>query len=223
MTKALPALEELFPCWDKLSPLQQKNVQRTAEASQMKKGERMYRGLEKCSGLFLVRSGQCRAFIISDTGKEITLYRLFPWDLCLFSASCLLKDIEFDIHIEAEKDSDIYIVPSDIYEQLMNSSIDIMAYTNKVMASRFSDVMWVMEQVLFSSFDSRLATFLLDQSRIDGNSILSITHEEIARHLGTAREVVSRMLTYFASEGSIALSRGKVHILNPQKLTILAS
>lgn len=213
-------LEDLFPCWDKLTQHQQNHLQAHAQRRHYAKGQRPHRGGD-CSGLFLVQKGQLRVYILSESGKEVTLYRLFAWDICLFSASCIMKNISFDLYVEAEKDTDVLVVPSGLYEELMKSSLAVADYTNQLMASRFSDVMWAMEQILFTSFDSRLAAFLLEQSRLDQVDTLCITHEEIARHLGSAREVVTKMLNYFAQEGLVRLSRGKVALLEPERLSAL--
>lgn len=213
-------LEEVFPCWDKLTRQQQLHIQSHSVRRRYQKGQLPHQGGD-CSGLLLVQSGQLRVYILSPGGKEVTLYRLFPWDICLFSASCVMKNIHFDLYVEAEKDTQVFVVPSEVYQELMKSSLAVADYTNQLMAARFSDVMWVMEQVLFTSFDSRLAAFLLEQARIDQKEELRITHEEIARHLGSAREVVTKMLNYFAQEGMVRLARGRVALLDTARLEAL--
>ena len=120
--------------------------------------------------------------------------------------------------IQAEKDTSFWLIPTDTYKKLMSESVVISNYTNEILASRMSDVVWLMEQVMWQSFDVRLATFLLEESALEGSTKLSITHEEIANHLGTAREVVTRMLKYFQSEGLVTLSRGSLEIINPTGL-----
>ncbi len=213
-------LQEVFPCWDKLTRQQQLHIQSHSGQRRYQKGQLPHQGGD-CSGLLLVQSGQLRVYILSPGGKEVTLYRLFPWDICLFSASCVMKNIHFDLYVEAEKDTQVFVVPSEVYQELMKSSLAVADYTNQLMAARFSDVMWVMEQVLFTSFDSRLAAFLLEQARIDQKEELRITHEEIARHLGSAREVVTKMLNYFAQEGMVRLARGRVALLDTARLEAL--
>ncbi len=221
--KNIPSnLHEIFPLWQTLSTEQQRLLDAAAMQKKFGKGSFVRHGQNDCMGLCLVRDGQLRVFIISDTGKEITLYRLFAWDVCLFSASCVMKNINFDIHIQAEKDTEVFVVPAGIYEELMKTSLPVADYTNQLMASRFSDVMWVMEKVLFASFDSRLAGFLLEMSVIEESGTLSVTHDEIARNLGTAREVVTKMLNYLAGEGMVELKRGKVTLLDEEKLRALA-
>lgn len=215
------SLEDIFPCWSALTEQQRRRVREQSAVRRYEKGRHLHRGKEDCSGLFMVRSGQLRVYLLSERGKEVTLYRLFDWDICLFSASCVMKNISFDLYVEAEKDTEVFTVPAELYEELMKLSLPIADYTNQLMASRFSDVMWVMEQILFTSFDSRLASFLLEQSRIDQSDALHITHEEIARHMGSAREVVTKMLNYLSGEGLVALTRGQVSLLNKKGLEAL--
>ena len=133
----------------------------------------------------------------------------------------MMPSIQFDVTIEAEKDSEMYIVPPDVYKSVMKKSAAVANYTNEVMSTRLSDVMWLMEQVMFRSFDRRLAGFLLEESELDGTTVLKLTHEKIANHLGTAREVVTRMRRYFQSEGMVKLSRGTVELTAPDKLRAL--
>lgn len=207
-----------LPVWDKLEKSQQDKLTSSAVKRTFKKGEILHNGSADCTGLFLVLSGQLRAFAVSEEGREITLYRLFERDICLFSASCIMKSIQFDITIAAEKDGKALLIPPDIYKSMMEISAPLANYTNEVMASRFSDVMWLVEQVMWKSFDSRLADFLLNETVIENSDTLKITHEAIGNHLGSPREVVTRMLKYFVSEGLVTLSRGTIEILDKDGL-----
>lgn len=207
-----------LPVWDKLEKSQQDKLTSSAVKRTFKKGEILHNGSADCTGLFLVLSGQLRAFAVSEEGREITLYRLFERDICLFSASCIMKSIQFDITIAAEKDGEALLIPPDIYKSMMEISAPLANYTNEVMASRFSDVMWLVEQVMWKSFDSRLADFLLNETVIENSDTLKITHEAIGNHLGSPREVVTRMLKYFVSEGLVTLSRGTIEILDKDGL-----
>lgn len=171
-----------------------------------------------CTGLFLIKSGQLRAYILSDEGREITIYRLFDRDMCLFSASCMMRSIQFEVTIAAEKDTQLWVIPVEIYKNIMEESAPVANYTNELMASRFSDVMWLIEQVMWKSLDKRVAAFLLEEAAIEETKELKITHEIIANHLGSHREVITRMLRYFQSEGMVKLSRGTIQILDEEKL-----
>lgn len=210
--------QEYFPIWDQLRPEQQDKILDSLIFKSVTKGTVLHNGSMDCTGLLLIKSGQLRAYILSDEGREITIYRLFDRDLCLFSASCMLRSIQFEITIEAEKDSELWIIPPDVYQGIMAESAPVANYTNELMASRFSEVMWLMEQVMWKSLDKRLAAFLLDEASIEGTNSLKITHEVIANHLGSHREVITRMLRYFQSEGMVKLSRGMVTILDEDKL-----
>lgn len=210
--------QEYFPIWDQLRPEQQDKILDSLIFKSVTKGTVLHNGSMDCTGLLLIKSGQLRAYILSEEGREITIYRLFDRDLCLFSASCMLRSIQFEITIEAEKDSELWIIPPDVYQGIMAESAPVANYTNELMASRFSEVMWLMEQVMWKSLDKRLAAFLLDEASIEGTNSLKITHEVIANHLGSHREVITRMLRYFQSEGMVKLSRGMVTILDEAKL-----
>ena len=215
-------IQTLFPIWNKLTDLQKEKLEQSAVRRTVKKGTLLHNGDTDCQGLLLVEEGQLRAYILSEEGREVTIYRLFAMDLCLFSASCLMNSIQFDITIETEKDTSLWMIPPDVYKEVMEESAAAANFTNEVMASRFSEVMWLMEQVLWKSFDKRLAAFLTEESVLEGTGDLKITHEKIAAHLGTAREVVTRMLKYFQTEGLVRLSRGTVEVIDPEGLRRLA-
>lgn len=215
-------IQTLFPIWNKLTDLQKEKLEQSAVRRTVKKGTLLHNGDTDCQGLLLVEEGQLRAYILSEEGREVTIYRLFAMDLCLFSASCLMNSIQFDITIETEKDTSLWMIPPDVYKEVMEESAAAANFTNEVMASRFSEVMWLMEQVLWKSFDRRLAAFLTEESILEGTGELKITHEKIAAHLGTAREVVTRMLKYFQTEGLVRLSRGTVEVLDSEGLRRLA-
>lgn len=215
-------LEAFFPgVWDKLTDAQRRALESAASPRRLEAGEQLS-GAGECVGLLAVRSGRLRAYMISDTGREITLYRLFERDICLFSASCVMRGLQFDVSIEAEQPSEVLVISSEVYKRVMEESAPLANYTNELMASRFSEVMWLVEQILWKSFDRRLAAFLLEESALESSDELRITHERIAAHLGTAREVVTRMLRYFQSEGMVSLSRGTVRIADRQGLEALA-
>ena len=209
--------QDCFPIWAKLSEAQRGRILASLVYRQVKKGTVLHSGAD-CTGLLLVESGQLRAYILSEEGREVTVYRLFDRDICLFSASCMLRSAQFDITIEAERDTGVWVIPAEVYRGLMEESAPAANYTNEVMAARFSEVMWLVEQVLWRSMDKRVAAFLLDEAAIEGTARLSITHEAIARHLGTHREVVTRMLRYFQGEGMVSLSRGTVELLDEKRL-----
>ena len=215
-------IAEYFPVWDRLTQEEQDALSGAANKRKVKKGTVLHNGTADCTGLLLVCKGQLRAYILSSEGREITLYRLFEMDICLFSASCMMHSIQFEMTIEAEKDTEFWLIPTQVYQQIMERSAPLANYTNEIMASRFSEVMWLMEQVMWKSFDKRLAAFLLEEASLEGTNQLKVTHEVVGNHLGSAREVVTRMLRYFQNEGMVKLSRGTVEIVDRKKMEQLA-
>lgn len=216
------SFSSFFPVWERLTPQQQAALSGSMFSRRVRRGDVIHQGDADCTGLLLVKSGQLRVFMLSEDGREITLYRLFERDLCLFSASCMMRSIQFDITIQAEKDAELWVIPAETYRQVMEESAPLSNFTNEVMAARFSDVMWLIEQVLWKSFDRRLAAFLLEEAAIEGTRTLKITHELIGNHMGNPREVVTRMLRYFQGEGLVRLSRGTVEIVDENALRRLA-
>lgn len=212
------AFQAYFPIWDQLTTEQQTEITRHTVAQSVPKGTVVHNGSTDCTGLLLIKSGQLRAYILSDEGREITVYRLFDRDICLLSASCMMRSLQFDIIIEAEKDTELWLIPVDIYRRIMETSAPVANYTSELMASRFSEAMWLIEQVMWKSLDKRVAKFLLEEAAIENTQQLNITHEYIAKHLGSPREVITRMLRYFQNEGIVKLSRGVVAITDTDKL-----
>ena len=213
--------QEFFPVWNKLTAAQQEQLEHAVRYEHAKKGTIIHNGSLDCVGVLLIHSGQLRAYMISEEGREITLFRLFARDLCLFSASCMMPNIQFDTIIEAEKDTDFWLIPPNVYKSVMEASAALANYTNEILSSRFSDVMWLMEQIMWKSLDKRVASFLLEETSIEGTNELKITHETIANHLGSHREVITRMLRYFQEEGLVKLSRSKVTVLDIKRLETL--
>ena len=210
-----------FPIWSKLTARQQEQIRAISDYQTVKSGTILHDGSPDCLGMLLVKNGQLRAYILSEEGREVTICRFFEMDICLFSASCVMPNMQFNIFIEAEKDSEIWIIPACLYKNLMDESLPVAQYSHDLITNHFSEVMWLMEQIMWKSFDKRLAAFLLEECAVEDTQSLKITHEKIANHMGTAREVVTRMLRYFQSEGMVRLTRGTVDILDRKKLEYL--
>ena len=214
----IPLFEETFPFWEKMSERDKETFLRSSQTVYFKKGTNIHDGNE-CTGVILIKSGALRLYLLSEDGKEITLFRLFPGDTCIFSASCVLDAITFDVFIDSEENSECVVVGGCAFEDLSRRMNEVKIYTYETALSHFSDVMWVMQQILFMSMDKRLAIFLLDECAKTGSDTVKLTHEQIAKYMGSAREVVSRMLKYFSSEGMIAASRSSgIQILDKAAL-----
>ncbi len=207
-----------FSFWPHLTDSQKELVSRHLMEVDCPKGSSLHSGDDHCLGVVLLKSGQLRTYLLSDDGREITLYRLFPGETCVLSASCVLEAITFDVVVEAVEDSRLLVLPSAIFQQLCRSNIYVEAFSYKLATQRFSDVMWAMQQILFMGMDRRLAIFLLDEVAQTGCEELKLTHEQVAKYMGSAREVVSRTLKYFAAERLVELSRGTIKVLDKQRL-----
>ena len=212
---------QYFPIWDKLTAEQQSRVESVLEYRKVGRGTMIHDSSAECLGLIVVRSGQLRTFIISEDGREITISRLAEYDVSLLSASCVLPDMQFNVMIQAEKDSEFWSIPACLFKNLMEESLAVAKYANSLISGNYSELMWLMEQIMWKSFDKRLANFLLEECQLEGTNVLKITHEKIASHMGTAREVVTRMLRYFQNEGMVKLTRGTIEVMEKSKLDAL--
>ena len=209
---------EYFPIWKQLTVQQQDRIAQVIDFRQVKKGTFIHDSSAECLGLVLIRTGQLRTYILSEDGKEITVSRLFDYDVSLLSASCVMPDMQLNVMIEAEKDTEFWSIPACLFKNLMEESLPVANYARNLLSGHFSELMWLMEQIMFKSLDKRLAAFLLEESALEDSPVLKITHEKIANHLGTAREVVTRMLRYFQNEGFVKLSRSTIEVINKAAL-----
>ena len=209
-------MKTTFPFWDGLADSDKATFINSSNHVSFKKGTTVHDGTE-CTGMILIKSGCLRIYILSDDGKEITLYRLFPGEICILSASCVLNAITFDVFIDAESDSDCVIIGGCALEGASLRNPDVKIFVLESALGRFSDVMWVMQQILFMSMDKRLAIFLLDEASKTGSDRIKLTHEQIAKYIGSAREVVSRMLKYFSNENLIEFSRSDGIVIKDKK------
>ena len=210
-----------FPFWDDLSQVEKETFVNSSQYISFRKGTNIHNGNE-CTGIILIRSGSLRLYILSDEGKEITLYRLFPGEMCMLSASCVLNSITFDVFVDAEENSECIVIGGCAYAALAERCNAAKIFALETALARFSDVMWVMQQILFMSMDKRLAIFLLDEAAKTGTDDIHLTHEQIAKYMGSAREVVTRMLKYFSTDGIVELSRGGIKITDKKRLQSLA-
>ena len=207
----------MLPFWGVIPDEDKEYICQNSHAVTFPEGKNIHDGNE-CSGVILVRSGCLRLFMMSEEGRDITLYRLHKGDICMLSASCVLDAITFDVFVDAQEDSECYVIGGPAFAAVSERNPQIKIFALETAVGRFSDVMWVMQQILFMGVDRRLAVFLLDEAARTGSDIIPLTHGQIARYMGSAREVVSRMLKYFAAEGAVEVSRKGVRILDKGSL-----
>ena len=218
----IEVFRENFPFWERMPEHDRETFLRSSQHVNFRKGANIHDGAS-CTGVILVKSGSLRLYILSEDGKEITLYRIVPGEMCILSASCVFHTLTFDIFIDSEENSDCIVIGGCAYEDLARRMPEVKIFTLESALAVFSDIMWTMQQILFMSMDKRLAIFLLAESAKTGKDTVKLTHEQIAKYMGSAREVVSRMLKYFSSEGIISTSRSEgVRILDRKRLRELA-
>ncbi|MBO6202777.1 MAG: Crp/Fnr family transcriptional regulator [Selenomonas sp.] len=210
--------EHYFDFWGELSEAERDFVCSNTRNVSYKKGAYVHQGPLDCIGALLIKSGQLRVYTMSEDGREVTLYRLFAGDVGIMSAACVLDDLTFDVYVDAEEDTEVLLTEAAAFRQLVEGNVHVRCYAYQLTTQRLSDMLWKMQQVLFLSADRRFAIFLLEESAQHGSDEIHLTHEQIARYMGTAREVVSRMVKYFNQEGWIKNSRGCIKIINRQAL-----
>ena len=197
-----------------LTPEEQDLLDRSMQQVPCRKSQVVHRHGDSCVGLIFVRKGRLAFSILSEEGREITVFRIEKGESCILSAACVLQSLEFESHITAEVNSEIAILPAPTLSQLMNSNPDV----ERLVYKQDSGVLRTMQQIIFLSLEKRLATFLLEESQRRQSPSFSATHEQIARYIGSSREVVTRMLNQFAGRGIVSLGRGTVTVLDPEAL-----
>lgn len=220
VTKMESVLERL-PFWKLLTDSEKELVRQNAVIRLYKKGTRMYSSERECLGMLFVMQGEMRTYLLSEEGREVTLFRIYPNDLCVLSASCVISQISFDTQMSAQKDTEALMIPPNIVLLLKEKNLSVRCFLYELATKRFSDVMWAMQQILFKRLDQRLALFLMQESQRLGTDTIHMTHEQIAQQISSAREAVARMLKQFSEDGLVELKRGAIRLLDQKGLKTL--
>lgn len=205
-------LTEKLPFWDKLLKEEREYINSVSFLRRFEKDGFIHGSGNDCLGMFLVISGEIRTYLLSEEGREITLFRLYPNDICVLSASCVISQITFDTFMTAKQETEVLIVPANAIVLLKERNINIKCFLYELAVKRFSNVMWSMQQIMFRSLDKRLAEFLVSESERTGSNTLRITHEQIAQNISSVREAATRMLKSFSEDGLVELNRGTIII-----------
>lgn len=212
---------ERLPFWELLTDSEKELVRQNAVIRLYKKGTRVYSSERECLGMLFVMQGEMRTYLLSEEGREVTLFRIYPNDLCVLSASCVISQISFDTQMSAPKDTEALIIPPNIVLFLKEKNLSVRCFLYELATKRFSDVMWAMQQILFKRLDQRLALFLMQESQRLGTDTIHMTHEQIAQQISSAREAVARMLKQFSEDGLVELKRGAIRLLDQKGLKAL--
>lgn len=201
-----------LPFWTSLTEQEKEILRKSAVIRRYEKGSFIHSSDRDCLGMLFILSGEIRTYILSDEGREITLFRLYPNDLCVLSASCVISQISFDTQMTARQDTEVLIIPPNITALLKEQNISVRCFLYEQATERFSEVMWAMQQILFKGLDQRLAAFLVEECERTNFNTVRMTHEQIARNISSAREAVARMLKQFTQDGLVELKRGEIII-----------
>ena len=209
---------QMLPYYNRLSETQRAYLEHTALLRSYNKGDFLHGGDHACLGMIYIISGTVRAYLLSEEGREVTLFRLEAGDSCVLSASCIIREITFETHMITDTDCNLLIINTEAFGRLVNENIYVRCYQYETAVERFSAVMFSMQQILFAKLDRRLAEFLISEYERTGSRVIHMTHEQIAQQISSAREVVARMLKRFAADGLVELRRGSVKLLNTKGL-----
>lgn len=201
-----------------LEPAQRTLALDRAQRVQLPPGMQVFRRGESCRGLPLVVRGSIRVQMTGVCGNEIVLYRIGDDDLCTLSVGCLIASRGYRAEAVVEEPTDALVLPQDVFDTLMAASAPFRRYILASYGSRLDTLMLLVEEIAFHRMDQRLAQCLLARSR---GEFVTATHQSLATELGTAREVVSRLLKEFERSGLLRLERGRIQLLAPQHLRSL--
>jgi len=208
-------ISDRFPS---LADLEEK-IQKETQQVELDSGAFICMDGNVCQSLALVTEGRARVYKSSESGREITLYRVEPGESCILTASCILSNRQFPAFAVADTDVTARLVPASTVRQWMDTEPAWRRYVFELVAGRLDTVIATLEEVAFRRLDTRLARLLLDESTPEGGApTLHVTHERLAADLGSAREVVSRLLKDFEQDGLVQLQRGTVVLTDPAGL-----
>ncbi len=191
---------------------------RGARRVQLKPGHRVFVPGQACSGFIIVKHGAVRVSTVTDTGRELMLYRVGPEETCVLTTACLLSDSGYDAEGIAETETEALVVPKPVFETLLASSAAFRQFVFSSYGGRLRDLIALVQEVSQRHVDRRLARFLAERGAAGP---IATTHQEIASELGTAREVVSRLLKQFETEGLVTLERRQIVVSNMAALARL--
>lgn len=190
----------------------------------LKKIDRAARILEKgaqVSGAYIVVNGRLRVYSIAPSGAEATLYCIDPGETCVLALNCLFQNIAYPAWVDSEPDTEVAVVPGAAYRSLFRTEPSVQDLTVQALSTSVFRLMDELEQLHFCKLEHRLASFIL--TRTEGAGELRMTHQEMAYHLGTAREVISRIINIFSQNKLIETSRGGITVLDPQAMMDMIS
>lgn len=192
-----------------------RNAIRHSQYLSLPKGVTVYHDGDICQNYLLILEGAVRVQKLSESGKEIVLYRVEAGQTCVLTTSCLLSQDRYHAEAITETEVKAISIPHKAFQDAL-SSRNFREFVFASYGERISELVVLIDAIAFGRMDSRLAHALVDLA--DANGIAQITHQDLSRELGTAREVVSRLLKEFERHGLVALQRGRIKLLKPEEL-----
>lgn len=209
---------EALPFWDHLTDGEKDAAARGATQHTYHKDDYILGASDACLGMVYLRKGSIRVYITSEEGREVTLFHITAGECCIFSSGCVIGGITLDVQMAAESEVELLALHAGTVASLMESNLHFKCFAYELSTARYSTVVWVILQILFSHFDQRLARLLLSIYKKTGEKTIRMTQEAMAQEVNSAREVVARMLRQFAADGWITLNRGTVVLQNIEAL-----
>lgn len=211
------AIKKQFSFINDLPEEIQIDLKKYGQMMKVDSGKILFSSSDPCDFIPLVIQGVLRVFQVGENGREVTLYRAYSGDTCLLNLVCSQEDVFLSAQVVADEDCEIFFIPKRFFYTKIGDTLVWKNFLIETLYKRLSETMMVLEQVAFTRMDKRLAQVLLNLSR-QQNGMISITHEQLAIELGTAREVVSRLLGELRRLEIVHLKRGKIEIINAKKL-----
>ena len=209
-------LVRVLPLLGHADPELMLEFQKRASFAQIPKGQDVFLEGDKVDAIALLISGVVRVYKIGETGREITLYRFGNGESCILTANAILSQKNFPAVATVEQEAEAVMIPSESFRDWVRRYDLWREFVFDLLSERLSAVMAIVEEVAFRRMDTRVATFILEHSRLSDS--IQITHQEIAAELGTSREVVSRILEDFSASGMVNVSRGMIKVLEREEL-----
>jgi len=229
---AAPPRPPAGPGWDLLSKVAffanapselQREIARAASVVRLAPGSYFLREGDTCAHFAVVVSGRLRVFKLGESGHEITLYHVGAGEACPLNVSCILSERAVPAMAQVEEDTEAVVIPAETFRRWVAEHESLRSVVFEMFSNRLTEVMSLVEEVAFRRMDQRLAKRLHELFQDKRGGFVETTHAEIASDLGTAREVVSRLLKEFERLGAIGLARGKIELLNATLLREMAA
>lgn len=182
-------------------------------------GTRVFEVGQHAQNMLLLLAGSVRVQQVSDTGREVFLYRVHAGESCILTTACMLADEDYAAEGIAETDVEAVAIPRPAFDDLTGRSVQFRTFVFRAYSRRIADLFALIDDIVFQRIDVRLAERLL---ALEQNEVIHTTHQALAVELGTAREVISRTLGEFQRRGWVETARGEIRIAQRTGLEQLA-